>query len=44
LVEEMKYIDKKFGKICPRCKKRHPVFSTRGENLPKSGKIECDEK
>lgn len=29
------WADKKFGPVCSKCGKRHGVFSTPGENLPK---------
>jgi hypothetical protein len=39
----MNYIDKKFGKVCKKCGKRHTVFYTPGENLPKSV-TKCDDR
>lgn len=35
----MKYVDKKFGKIC-KCGKRHIYIATHGENLPKNN-LKC---
>ena len=32
---KMTYIDKKYGKVCKKCNKRHINIGTPGENLPK---------
>jgi hypothetical protein len=32
---KLTWADKKFGRICKKCGKRHVSISTRGENLPK---------
>lgn len=42
-VKETSWVDSKFGKPCETCGKRHDLFATPGQNLPKPSIGECSE-
>jgi len=41
MMGKLSWADKKFGKICKKCGKRHPFIGTPGVNLPKNADNEC---